>query len=297
MPEARASGAPTLKAQRRLLPNRACTRDCEARHLRACLAVVCAVATWACVQSGPGERASGDSDAGSGIDQDVVVDIDYDILLTVTPQQVQRLESFVRRRLAFRGLPFDVLQGRTIRVNLVADAERGVDAIAFPLERVVALPADRVVQWDSIRLDRVVRHEIAHLALGTYFGGASLPMWLKEGFPEWVAGSLDCVGEARVRLAVVTNARRGLPPFGLVDSLKEGPSRLEYDLYGTFLDYLEQRQRNVVASGAFLAAVRDYGISEGVRVATGARLEDLETQWQRHIALRYGSVPDNYSCS
>lgn len=289
MNEAQALGA--VRRQRGPSANRALTWGHKARYLQVCIALVCFASVWACFESRPVAR-----DAGARIDQGISIDVRYGPPTKVTSEQAQHLEEAVRRRLLVPGLPPDVLQGRRIQVNLVAETELGVDAVTFPLGRAVALPADQVLEWDSVHLDRVVRHEIAHVALRAFFDGASLPVWLEEGFPEWVAGGLDCVGEARVRLAVVTNARRGLAPYRLFHSVRERPSRLAYDLYGTFLTYLEQRQPNVVASGDFLAAVRDQGIDAGVRAATGAGLEDLEVEWQRHIAEKYGSVPHDYSC-
>src|SRR5688572_20047664 len=153
-------------------------------------------------------------------------------------KRVQQLLQTVEQQTPIPGLPPEAFEGGPITIRLTRNMEATVHGSALSADRLVNLPVSEVFEWPATQRARVVRHELAHIALGTFFDSAPLPRWFNEGFAEWASGGLDCVAEARVRLDIVTRKRQkeGPPTF---ESLSEDRLRLDYDLFGTIFIYLE----------------------------------------------------------
>ncbi|MEO9323671.1 hypothetical protein ABFT23_09290 [Nocardioides sp. C4-1] len=69
------------------------------------------------------------------------------------------------------------------------------------------LPAAASAQPD-VRLDRLVRHELAHVAIGQHDDGA--PVWLSEGIAEWLSVQALAPDQRQVPAEALRAARRGI---------------------------------------------------------------------------------------
>jgi hypothetical protein len=202
----------------------------------------------------------------------------------------------VRAQMPVRGFRNDLLNGQRLTIRLVTDRRLATDASSDPSNRLIILPAPDVFEWKPELLARVLRHELAHVAVGVFFNFPLLPVWFEEGFAEWAAGGLDCKGEARVRLdLVVRKQRRAAPPriFGPT-ALKR--SRLAYDYFGTFFQFMEERGAGALSNGTLLGAIKVRGISRGASQVFAVDLQELEKEWQNYVIGRYADIPKGYSC-
>lgn len=238
-------------------------------------------------------EAQNDSAAGGA--QADVARVRAVTLAALDSSRMLQLVASVRRQLPLPGFPRDPFRAEPVTVTLVADVRPGFDAGAFAAQRFITLPAT-AVDWSAERLKRVVRHELAHVALGVFFDLAVLPAWFREGFAEWVAGGLDCAAEARIRLDLVLRRRRAEAAPSLSDPMLGANARIAYDYAGTFFTFVEGVQPGVVSSGALLVAIKDHGIDQGFKNAVGKSLAHLEREWQRSLLDRYGYVPPNFAC-
>ena len=83
-------------------------------------------------------------------------------------------------------------------------------------------------------------------------------------------------------------ACRGLRKARLIRS----NDRLAYDLYSTFIDYLDTARVGVVSSGALLSSVEQYGLDRAFFEALGTDLDSLLEGWRMYVAQRFATEPD-----
>lgn len=112
----------------------------------------------------------------------------------------------------------------------VSDPDR-LDAVTIPVPQDASvgdgpaasyrvLLSARVLAEDGPALDRLVRHELTHVALGDRARGA--PLWLSEGIAEYVSVRAMSAVDRRLpvdALSVAAHAAEGLPP----DAVFSGP--------------------------------------------------------------------------
>jgi hypothetical protein len=198
------------------------------------------------------------------------------------------------------GLPADILeQSPPIRVYLAPDAARFDSltggrtpdwgaGVAFPDSGVIVLPgyaSERVLTRD---LSRVLRHELAHVALQRYLGAARVPRWFTEGYATWAAGQLDTDAAWLLRVAFLMQRAPPLDSLVLDWPRGQADARIAYLLSASAIEYLVENggERALTLflerwreSGDFDAALRDtYGLTFG----------QLERYWGRAVRRRYG---------
>lgn len=135
---------------------------------------------------------------------------------------------------------------------------------------------------------RVLRHEIAHIALHRYLAPSRIPRWFNEGYATWAAGELDIEGEWRLRLAF---AARSAPPL---DSLELNwprateDARTAYLLSASIVGYLV-RASGIEGLELFLARwQRSQSMEQALAATYGMSIDQLETYWRRDVRRRYG---------
>ena len=195
------------------------------------------------------------------------------------------------------GLPVEILSSRMITVSLVAGQLRGgKDAMSRPIDGLIILPVDAALEWPVERLHRTVRHELAHIGLSVFLDHASVPLWFCEGFAEWASGGLTCEGEARIRLDLMSRAKQGIPLPRLLESAGVGKSRLSYDYFAAFFEFIEGESDGLLSRGSLLESVKAQGVGPGLSRALRTDLGELEDQWHFHLSRHYAGLPEDYSC-
>lgn len=192
-----------------------------------------------------------------------------------------------------RGLPADVLAGKKVTISLASQWPSGLYGRSSPIHYLIILPFAEAFSWEPDKLRRVIRHELAHIGLGTFLGYAQVPRWFDEGFAEWSVGGLTCEGEIRVRLEISMRRREQDPPPSLFVPGGLGRSRLRYDLFATFFEYIDEKWGRVVESGKLLDAVKANGVHLGLVRALGENVEALEDGWRSYLLDRYDGLPEH----
>lgn len=181
------------------------------------------------------------------------------------------------------GIPVDVLKSEVIHVQLSHDLMSGIEGRSDSSTRRVYLPAAEASRWNDDKLRSVIAHELAHIALRSYLETAQLAAWFDEGFAEWASGGPTCQGWARIRSDLLDRERDARAPPSLLD-LKR--SRLSYDYFGSFFEFLDDEARDSVGSGALTKAVRHAGVGEGFRILFGMPFDRLEELWRLSLRER-----------
>jgi hypothetical protein len=197
-------------------------------------------------------------------------------------------------------MPADILEGEPpVLVQLAPDeasfgtltggrAPEWGAGVAFPAEARIVLPAYASRRGAVHELDRVLRHELAHVALQRYVGDFQMPRWFTEGYATWAAGQLDTNAGWLLRLAFLTGRAPPLDSVTLDWPARTTDARIAYLLSASVVDYLHDNGGDRVMR-VFLERWREVGGFERALFDTyGLSLAQLEGYWSEHVRRRYG---------
>ncbi len=152
----------------------------------------------------------------------------------------------------------------------------------------IVLPAYATDRVTPSALPRVLRHELAHVALHRWLGDARVPRWFHEGYGRWAAGELDVEAEWQLRLAFATGKAPELDSLALDWPASRLDASVAYLLSASTIDYL-------VAEGGLrgltnmLARWRESGDLDAAMQRTyGVTVSQFEEDWRKHVRSRYG---------
>ena len=197
-------------------------------------------------------------------------------------------------------LPADILSGPPdIIIHVTAD-ERRFDAltggrapawgsgVAFPDAGLIILPAWGEDRGPPHELPRVLRHELAHVALQRFLGPARIPRWFSEGYATWSAGQLDESAAWILRLAFLRGRAPPLDsialdwPAGVLDA------RVAYLLSASAVAWLYENGGDR-AFGLFLERWRNtLDFDRALYDTWGLTPATLERDWSSAARRRYG---------
>lgn len=211
-----------------------------------------------------------------------------------------RLLDAVSAAPALPGLPADVLAADDpVHIFLAPDPARfdsltGGAApewgagIALPEAGVIVLPAYASRRAAPGDLARILRHELAHVALHRYLAPARIPRWFHEGYARWAAGDLDWEAGWQLRLAFLLGRAPPLDSLTLAWPAAEAEARVAYLLSASAIEYLAQHG-GVRGLSLFLARWKEEGELEPALWRTyGLQLPQFEKAWRKHVRRRYG---------
>ena len=216
------------------------------------------------------------------------------------PRLGPSIAEILERGVRLPALPPDAPAfGQPVRIIMAAD-DRHFDmltggaipewgaGVANPSAGWIVIPGYGGGRATNSDMRRVLRHELAHIALHRYLGPARVPRWFNEGYATWVAGELDLGGEWQLRFAF---AGGGAPPL---DSLELAwptgtvDARTAYLLSASVVNYLV-RSSGVPALELFMKRWHDSQDMEAALAATyGLSIDQLETYWRKDVRKRYG---------
>ncbi|HUF30307.1 MAG TPA: hypothetical protein VMM77_06540 [Gemmatimonadaceae bacterium] len=161
-------------------------------------------------------------------------------------------------------------------------------AIAFPEERRIIMQGSAAPSsaGDPIR---VLRHELAHLALHEALGTMP-PRWFDEGYAAYAAGEW---GREEVLATSYALLVRGLPSLDSLDRWFGGGSSQAgsaYALAYRAVSDLAALDRERGLSLFFQYWERTGSLDRAVREAYGITFSGFEQQWRRRTMRRYGAL-------
>jgi hypothetical protein len=225
-----------------------------------------------------------------------------DVVLHFWPGQDRLARSLLPAAAAlhFPGLPADILERDVaVHVYLAPDPARfdsltGGRApdwgagVAIPSRNMVVIPGYVSERTGTHTLPRILRHELAHIALQRHLGDAMIPRWFNEGYATWSAGQLDTDAGWLLRLAFATGRAPPLDSLTLDWPLLAADARMAYLLSASATQYLyslgppatfDRFLEQWAETGSFEGTLRD------VYVLASPQFERL---WRRHVKRNYG---------
>lgn len=146
-----------------------------------------------------------------------------------------------------------------------------------------------VVRADGGDPHRILRHELAHLALHAAVR-TRVPLWFDEGYAAVAAGEIGRLGNLRLSLAV---ARGRLPTLDEVDRALRGTEAgadAGYALASSAVLFLARGHPSGELAPLLGRLRRGEGFASAVLATTGLTLGRFEVVWQRDVRRRYGWV-------
>lgn len=197
-------------------------------------------------------------------------------------------------------LPDDIMTGDPAVVVQLAPDEIAFDSltggrapewgagVAFPSDGRIVLPAYVSRRGAVHELNRVLRHELAHVGLQRYVGDLQVPRWFTEGYSTWAAGQLDENAGWLLRLAFLTGRAPPLDSLTLDWPERTTDARIAYLLSASVVAYLYENGGDRVMR-LFLERWREIGAFERSMFDTyGLGLVQLERYWSEYVRRRYG---------
>ena len=205
---------------------------------------------------------------------------------------VSRILGSLNEADAVRGFPNGFPLKRRITISLAVDwSDPTADARSHPAEALIVLPLSRALAWDDGKLHRIVRHELAHVGLAAYVEYRTIPRWFDEGFAEWASGGLTCEGRWRIWIEAQRRGKEGVAWPQQNRTASGLGDRLAYDLYSTFVEYLDTAWLGVVSSGALLSSVKEHGLDGAFIETLGTDRGSLLEGWRTYVAQRFATEP------
>ncbi|MFC7496279.1 MULTISPECIES: hypothetical protein [unclassified Nocardioides] len=172
--------------------------------------------------------------------------------------------------------------------DVPGDDPEDLDAVSFPVgEQTRFVLNPRVLTAPSEERDRLVRHELTHVAVGTADDHA--PVWLSEGIAEWVSVQPLAPEERRIPDAALAAAVEGVPDLPADDSFNDADSQAHYGLSWWVVEYVADAYGDD-APWTLLAALGEPGADadQVLRDDWGTSTADLTAQAEAMIIATYG---------
>jgi hypothetical protein len=225
-----------------------------------------------------------------------------DVVIRHWPGQTRLAESLLppERGFAFRGLPPDILQrGSDVIVYLAPDPERFDSltggrtpewgaGVAMPQLGIIVIPGYVSSRAGTHELPRILRHELAHVALQRHLGAALVPRWFTEGYATWSAGQLDVDAGWQLRLALATQRAPALDSLTLDWPLLAADARIAYLLSASAMQYLYSLGTPDMFERLFHVWSRSGDFEASLREVYVLSTPQFERLWRAHVKRRFG---------
>ncbi len=193
------------------------------------------------------------------------------------------------------GIPPDALAAGEIMIHLAADAASfdrlapGAPdwsaGLAFPEGDRIVLPT--YAYRSGSQLVTVLRHELAHVALGRYLGSTA-PRWFHEGYAQLAAGSWRAEDAWTLRVAILLGRLPSPTALNIEFQRNRLSAEHAYLLSYTVVEHL-YRLGGPDGFASLMARWRESGdLDRALRATYGITLGQFERLWRRELSSRYG---------
>lgn len=185
----------------------------------------------------------------------------------------------------------------SLEIWLTSDLGAGLPAGLSHPERWVAGTADPDGARIALRagpglsgpggLRAVLRHEIAHIALGAATGG-NYPRWLTEGYAQYASGEWSLEDAWHLQSAFLRRGATTLEEIDLRFRRHSTEARMGYLLAYTAVHELAGLGGEAGLAAVFRRLGEGDSFEEALRRTYGITGEEFEARWKRSLVDRYG---------
>lgn len=179
--------------------------------------------------------------------------------------------------------PLPGMQGWTlarVTVDATGDLEPPLRAFSIPDEARIVVPLALIAQASAGTLTRIMRHELAHMALFHITQPRLVPAWFAEGYALWADGSYGCESKGRIYVSAVT--RTVGSDLSFTSPATHGSVNLRNDIYASAVDFLLGRLDDDGIS-RFLKRISRVGFYDALFEESGYSEVALEDAWREDL--------------
>ena len=164
--------------------------------------------------------------------------------------------------------------------------------VAYPSLNLIILKSPRAIKRGHIDLERVLKHELTHIAVGRAFKGREeVPRWLDEGLAMYESREWDFSRVSAITRAVLTDSL--IPLSEITDRFPHEVIRAELAYVQSF--YLVSFLMSKYGKDKFHRFIREYGSGTGlekvlVRVYS-LKWDEFEERWKDYLKVRFSWIP------
>lgn len=160
---------------------------------------------------------------------------------------------------------------------------------AYPLQLRTVILNPEFSEDKRLNLRRIVKHEIAHVFIGSYVhdNGEKLPLWFNEGVVMHLSDDWDYAHYWSLLVGTLGNS---IFPLSLLNDEfpKSSPSaQLAYAQSGSIVNFMVDRYGFDMIRQCLYFIRKGKRFEEALLLSSGAEIEWIENLWLRHIKKHY----------
>jgi hypothetical protein len=164
--------------------------------------------------------------------------------------------------------------------------------VAYPGLNLIILKSPGAIKGGHIDLEKVLKHELTHIAVGRAFEGREeVPRWLDEGLAMYESREWDFSRVSAITRAVLTDSL--IPLSQITDRFPPGADRAELAYVQSF--YLVSFLVSTYGKVSFHRFIREYGSGTGLEKVLekvySLRWDEFEERWKDYLKVRFSWIP------
>ena len=178
---------------------------------------------------------------------------------------------------------------REFDMQISAPIQDWAAGAAYPLRARIVVRDPAYVKDRRINLERLVKHEIAHVVFGLYMGKniKNVPRWFNEGLAMYEAGEWSYAQYWTMLTASLGNSL--IPFYELAEGFPqgEGQARMAYAQSCSIVTYITKKYGENALRQSIRLLAEGRNMDEALAGSTGWGLTGLERRWLKNIKSRY----------
>jgi hypothetical protein len=164
--------------------------------------------------------------------------------------------------------------------------------VAYPSLNLIILKSPRALKRGHIDLEKVLKHELTHIAVGRAFEGRDeVPRWLDEGLAMYESREWDLSRVSAITRAVLTDSL--IPLSQITDRFPHEVTKAELAYVQSF--YLVSFLVSKYGKDRFHRFIMEYGSGTGLgkvlEKVYSLRWDEFEERWKDYLRLRFSWIP------
>lgn len=162
------------------------------------------------------------------------------------------------------------------------------EGVADPVNGVVVLKVSSMNEQPSLRLRKLVKHELTHILVGQSVDNPGLfPKWFNEGIAIYLSNDEEFTGGSRISKALVSNSLIPLDDIDEVLQFHQAKASLAYEESYSFMAFLVEKYTFSVVLKIISELDRNKSFSASFRYVCKGDLFEFELQWYDYVEQKY----------
>lgn len=161
----------------------------------------------------------------------------------------------------------------------------------------VVIPTDKNPAFHSRNLNKIIVHELVHIAISRLFGSIRVPRWFHEGTAMVLSGELSFDEQAILSCAIITRNLIPLDSIEFLNRFSQSKARLAYSQSHAVLAFLIDTYGIELIPELIIASRKTRKFEDACIHTFGLSTKEIEVQFVRYLQKRYPLLIVGFSFS